>query len=1266
MNTLIKILFLLLFSHSVFGQKITTEEIFIASENFISQNSEFLNYTVVKNNNIQTLLYKNITVGYLVNLSPKGFIIFSSDKSSYPIFGYSSEGIINISPENKILNILLNYLNLQSNAINNNQLKSQNNKKWEELLNRKTSPKEEIQFGYWLKDVWGGVNCYDNNGNVVYVGNYFTPNHYSPGCVATSLSQILYYYKWPPRGLGTHTDSDISGSSQGTYYAKFVKTEYQWNKMLDEYYHKPSTDEQQSAMGLLAYHCGIAVDMDYESTGSTANVSNVPNALINYFRSLGHYETFSWSSFRTRLEENLQNAHPVILAAKADNGDQHAFVCDGYRYDVATPTEKYYHLNMGWWNAYGLNGWYRIFDTFNVGGYNSILNGVFDILPVPYMNEVIYTNNPLSFYIRWQMPKNVNVTAYLVEESFDNGAWTEITSSVTDTFLLHTVAQDGQYKYRVKAQIDGVWYADSYSNYVTVPVGESSYLNFDGDDSFFVNDNIFDNMDIASNWTIETWAKVDTYTDNSWNVILDRRTVFSLYLLNDNDADFAIRFVTRDANDNIVSSLRSDNSDINLELGQWFHVAVQYDGTTAKLFINGYLVDESTDNFVLSSSTNALNVAAKYWGSYSRYLDGRIDEIRISDIPRYGDSFCPNRFTSFEKDENTVLLLHLDTYTGTNLFDKTNNFLGISLRSSPNDANWESSATPVVLSQPKTLSVCESSTADFGFNAYNASNYQWQISSSNAFSDITDNSTFSGSTTNNLTVNTTGYAGNYILRCIISNSDMFSCTDYANFNVWDNCTIWNGSNWSNGEPDNSMSAIIDANYSTSSDITADNLLVNQSDTLFIYPNNTFSTNYIENNGTIVLKAENLNQFSGALINQGEIVDYGSMIAENYIFAETPQIINNITNQIIPFSSLLDGNLNFYKFQANPGIWSNVDTNTNFTNSKSYGITANNAQIIDFKGTFNNSEFTFNLSEGWNLLFNPYSSPIDWESLTGWTKGDIENNIYLLDPEQNGLAGNYSVFNGEVRTFNGTPFINSMQGFIVYANSQTSISVNKNAQITTSVAQSFVPTTINNILKFEFENTDNQIDEAVVYFTTENNTVNKAEPFNDDKVFTFIYKNGQKYCISEIGQTIPDTTIIVGFKTATAGNSTFKVIDFDFSVPVILQDMLTGDTTHLHSNAQYQFNATANEPINRFKIYFGSYVNLLNFVSENYIKIYSDGNKIYAFANNQANISICDVTGRNIYNSQFYDNTTVENLETGVYIVKVYQNNVYQTQKIVIR
>ncbi len=1261
------IIFLLFLSNTIFAQ-LPENQIITSAKNLIYSNNILKNSKIAENQKITHLTFQDQLVGYVVKLEPQGFIIFSSSKNTYPVFGYSTENNFSYA-KNPALSIILDFLYQEKKYIaqtTDTTLIAQNNAAWDKLTKHKSNaPKYDYQYGYWMNDVWGGVNCYDENGGIIYVGNYFTPNHFSPGCVATSTSQILHYYEWPPRGKGTHTDYDNNGASQGSYYAKFEAMEYDWANMLDEYYYKPSTDLQRRAMGRLAYHCAVATDMDFENSGSTANIDRIPAALMSYFRMIGHFETRSWSSFGTRLRSNLRNGHPVILAARADNGDEHAFVCDGYRYNDGE--EKYYHLNMGWWNAYGLNGWYRIFNSdFTVGGYNTILSGIFDILPVPYMNEPIYTEDEHTFYVRWQMPHNVNVTQFQVEESFNNGTWNVI-GSTADTFFLRTVSQDGHYRYRVKPQIDSIWYADTYSGYVVVPVGNSYYLYFDGDDSFFIPDNIYNNMDIDSTWTIETWCEVDSYTDNGWNVILDRRNVFSLYLLNDYDSDFAIRFVKRDNSDNIVASLRSDSSDVNLQLGQWFHVAVQYDGTTAKLFINGTLVDESTEDFSLASSTNYLNIGARYWGSYSRYLEGRLDEIRISDVARYDNGFCPNRFSKFPKDDNTRLLLHLDTYSGTSIYDATHHFLGISLRSSPNDATWASYSAPIVLSQPKTLSVCSGEQAKFGITAYNANAYQWQISANSTdFSDVTDNAIYSGSITDSLSVNTTTLSGNYTLRCIIRNAKMFSCSDYALFNVWDNCTVWDGSNWSNGTPDNSKSAIIDANYTTNSDLTAQNLLINQNDTLFIMPENSFVTNYIENYGTIALEAELGNKHTGALINSGLLTNYGSMTVKKSIFADNPQIICNITDTALSFASLSNNSLNFLKNTGTPIAWTNVDTSNNFANNTIIATITDSSQIIDFQGITNNeNEYTFELQQGWNLLFNPFASPIDWDNENAWQKGDILNSIFFIDPEQNGNSGNYSTYNGTVALVGGSRYINSMQSFWIYANSETELTVYKTAQVTNSTAETFSQDIFANYLKLEFENANAQTDQIAIYFTENQELTPKALPFTESNAYAYLLLNTERYAIAQIAQSEPDTVITAGFKTTTAGNSAIRVIDFDFDIPVVLKDLMTGDTITLNQNTEYQFTATTHEPLNRFRIYFGNYGTQTNEILVNNTLIYSAHNIVYISTKGNAQVDVIDIMGRKIFHSTFFEKTNITNLKSGSYIIVVKTDENVKQQKIII-
>ena len=70
-------------------------------------------------------------------------------------------------------------------------------------------------------------------------------------------------------------------------------------------------------------------------------------------------------------------------------------------------------------------------------------------------------------------------------------------------------------------------------------------------------------------------------------------------------------------------------------------------------------------------------------------------------------------------------------------------------------------------------------------------------------------------------------------------------------------------------------------------------------------------------------------------------------------------------------------------------------------------------------------------KGWNLVGNPYPSPVDWLSTSGWNKSDINDAKYIWNPS----ADNYTIFLGgsaPVGINGGTQYIPSNQGFWIQA------------------------------------------------------------------------------------------------------------------------------------------------------------------------------------------------------------------------------------------
>lgn len=659
--------------------------------------------------------YAGEPIAYVFGLSPKGYIVLAPQKGMSPVIAFSTESNFSFeaNEENTLLALLQKDMNARLEVYKTMQSNDDrtalllNQQRWEQLMNASSVDKNYAnQYGPYCPSTWGGVNCIDDQGDPIYVGNYFTPNHYSPGCVASSTSTVMHFYEWPPRGMKSHTDYDNYGSSQGSYYANFGATNYDWGNMLNEYYGMPSNDTEQRAMGQLAYHCGVACDMEYENHGSTSNVNRTPAALDDYFRYTAHYESVSWASFWTRVEENLQNSHPVTFAISATNGAGHAVACDGYGQDAGQP--KFYHMHFGWWGT--SNGWYDLHGSWNGGGYSIIDGGALDILPDPMMSDPVRTGNEKVFDLPWIVSNQLTWDAFEIQESRNGGAWTLLDNNYGSQTYHQTVTQNGNYKYKIRAKIDGHYYFNSYSEEQEVLVARDDNalvsLDFDGDDSFFVNDNAYNDLDVSSKWTFETWVKVNNFHPTSdYDVIMDRRTVFSMYLISDNNADYAIRFVSRTSSGNINASLKSDNSNQNLNFGDWVHVAVTRTGGVARMFINGEQVASSVDtDFNLTPSTNAVNFGARYWGSYDRHLVGELDEIRISSTARYTSNFTPSRSNQFTPDSDDVLLLHLDEGSGNSLGDHSRHFFNTNLRDSPNYANWVIEQTlPISFSKPLTV-----------------------------------------------------------------------------------------------------------------------------------------------------------------------------------------------------------------------------------------------------------------------------------------------------------------------------------------------------------------------------------------------------------------------------------------------------------------------------------------------------------------------------------------------------------------------------------
>jgi hypothetical protein len=315
---------------------------------------------------------------------------------------------------------------------------------------------EPLTYGPLLESLFGQTNCHDESGRIINVTNLYTPGNVAVGCVAISMATALHFNKWPAYGSGTHSYSDNKGNMQGKHSADFSEG-YSWGEIQNRYNYVSSTIPQRQALGQLAYHAAVALEMDFENGGSTSNINRIPDALTSYFNHYGEYADNKSTSFFNRIDSMIIKKSIVPLAVSG-NGYAHSVVCDGLK--ITDSGEKYNHLNMGWWGT--TNGWYQIHKNFNAGGYSSIDGGVFNIVPTPKLTVKIING---YFDISWSTPDDYEINGYILQIKKGRSNWETLAELKTDTtYQTEILDENLNYAFRVRMKYNDFKDVIAWSN----------------------------------------------------------------------------------------------------------------------------------------------------------------------------------------------------------------------------------------------------------------------------------------------------------------------------------------------------------------------------------------------------------------------------------------------------------------------------------------------------------------------------------------------------------------------------------------------------------------------------------------------------------------------------------------------------------------------------------------------------------------------------------------------------------------------------------
>jgi len=368
---------------SVFAKKVEVQQARQTALNFYYERaniSDAVPFNTIRITGEQALTENDITAFYIFNIGENGYIIVTADDQLYPVIGYSFEGTW---PEGEMpahVSFWINgYKSEIMEAIDKGTPADQRiTEAWERYLSvdpvslpdGQVLDVEPMITNTWNQDFPNNAMCPEDPASG---GSY---NGRVPvGCVATAMTQIMHYWRWPESGVGSHCITPQQ-YQYGQQCANFGNTTYDWDGMVNH------TTKECDPVAVLSWHAGISVDMQYGPGGSGTYTSLVPGALKTYFKyatsayyaQKSGYSTAQWNNL---LKADLDAGRPIEYSGSGADGG-HAWVCDGYQ-----GTDQY-HMNWGWGGSY--NGYFTL-NSLTPGGssFNSGQAAVFQIQPNPSM-----------------------------------------------------------------------------------------------------------------------------------------------------------------------------------------------------------------------------------------------------------------------------------------------------------------------------------------------------------------------------------------------------------------------------------------------------------------------------------------------------------------------------------------------------------------------------------------------------------------------------------------------------------------------------------------------------------------------------------------------------------------------------------------------------------------------------------------------------------------------------------------------------------------
>jgi hypothetical protein len=420
-------------------------------------------------------------------------------------------------------------------------------------------------------------------------------------------------------------------------------------------------------------------------------------------------------------------------------------------------------------------------------------------------------------------------------------------------------------------------------------------------------------------------------------------------------------------------------------------------------------------------------------------------------------------------------------------------------------------------------------------------------------------------------------------------------------------------------------------------------------------------------------------------------------ALGYKYISSP--FNNTTvNAFTTYINLSATFPTFYRYDENKVTAGWVSyTSTSGSLSPMVGYAANfgptpNDINISITGVVNNGPMSISLSnngkpytQGFNLVGNPYPSPIDWDAGAGWTKTNIGAAIHFYNATDQ-YTGTYThVVNGF-----GSSIIPSMQGFFVSVTNPGSATLvfansvrvsNNSSGFSKSAAYSETRPYIR--LTAGYADEKNPADPVIIYFDEKasvefDSKLDALKLMNTDvKVPNFYALSADAKLISIGAIPYPDSMSVVplGLKTEQAGWISFiatSIENMPSGLQIYFLDNKTGIYTDLLQSTGFKLNMIAGTVENRFRLIFSNRkLSDTQGINDAFVAYSSGGKLIVSFTGTEGekgDMVINNMIGQELWRKQIIGTGVHEfdpQVKTGVYLVSFYSGKSIYSKKVLI-